>query len=85
MIQDSVGTDKFIQCNTFKAPIFDTHDSLEPSDVSFRYNGTTYMFYDQSLSNLQVRTDIVSDSDITCVALTTDTSQKKNSREKDTS
>lgn len=66
----SINTGKYVQCNTIKAHIFDTHDSLEPNDVSFRYNGTTYMFYDQSLSNFQVRTDIASNQDITCVALT---------------
>ena len=34
------------------------------------------MFYDQSLTNFQVRTDIVSNQDITCIALT-ETSDKR--------
>ena len=72
----SINTGKYIQCNTIKAHIFDTHNSLEPNDVSFRYDGTTYMFYDQSLTNFQVRTDIASIHDITCVALT-ETSDKR--------
>ena len=66
----SVLTSKFVQCNTLKAHIFDTHDSLEPNDVSFRYDETTYMLYDSSLSNLQLRTNIVSDSNIEFIDLT---------------
>ena len=68
----SVRTDKFIQCNTLRAHIFDSHPTLQigDNDISFRYAGVTYMFYDKSLSNLQMRTDIVSDSNIQCVNLT---------------
>ena len=68
----SVRTDKFLQCQTLRAHIFDTHPTLQTgdNDISFRYAGATYMFYDKSLSNLQMRTDINSTNDITCVALT---------------
>ena len=68
----SVRTDKFIQCNTLRAHIFDSHPTLQTgdNDISFRYAGVIYMFYDKSLSNLQMRTDINSTNDITCVALT---------------
>ncbi len=74
----SINTSNFIQCQTMRAHIFDSHPSLETSDndISFRYAGTVYMFYDKSLSNFQMRTDIVSDSNITCVALT-ETSDEK--------
>ena len=74
----SVRTDKFIQCQTLRAHIFDTHPTLQSgdNDISFRYAGVTYMFYDKSLSNLQMRTDINSTNDITCVALT-QTSDKR--------
>ena len=68
----SVRTDKFIQCQTLRAHIFDTHPTLQTgdNDISFRYAGATYMFYDKSLSNLQMRTDINSTNDITCVNMT---------------
>ena len=74
----SVRTDKFLQCQTLRAHIFDTHPTLQTgdNDISFRYAGATYMFYDKSLSNLQMRTDINSTNDITCVALT-QTSDKR--------
>ena len=68
----SVRTDKFLQCQTLRAHIFDSHPTLQTgdNDISFRYAGATYMFYDKSLSNLQMRTDINSTNDITCVAMT---------------
>ena len=72
----SVNVINFFQCQTLRAHIFDSHNTLEPDDISFRYNGTTYMFYDNSLTRFQFNVDITSGYNITCVALT-ETSDKK--------
>ena len=66
----SVNVINFFQCQTLRAHIFDSHNTLEPDDVSFRYNGSTYMFYDNSLTRFQFNVDITSGYNITCVALT---------------
>ena len=72
----SVNVVNFLQCQTLRAHIFDSHDTLEPDDVSWRYNGTTYMFYDNSLTRFQFNVDIQSSFNIECVALT-ETSDKR--------
>ena len=59
-----------INCQKLGAHIFDSHNTLEPDDISFRYNGSAYMFYDNSLTRFQYNVDITSGYDITCVALT---------------
>ena len=66
----SVNVINFFQCQTLRAHIFDSHNTLEPDDISWRYNGTTYMFYDNSLTRFQFNVDITSGYNITCVALT---------------
>ena len=66
----SVNVINFFQCQTLRAHIFDSHNTLEPDDISFRYNGSTYMFYDNSLTRFQFNVDITSGYNITCVALT---------------
>ena len=49
----SVNVINFFQCQALRAHIFDSHDTLEPDDISFRYNGTNYMFYDNSASQFK--------------------------------
>ena len=66
----SVNVINFFQCQTLRAHIFDSHNTLEPDDISWRYNGSTYMFYDNSLTRFQFNVDITSGYNITCVALT---------------
>ena len=66
----SINVINFLQCQTLRAHIFDSHNTLEPDDISFRYNGSTYMFYDNSLTRFQFNVDIQSGFYITCVALT---------------
>ena len=68
----SINVINFLQCQTLRAHIFDSHNTLEPDDISFRfrYNGSTYMFYDNSLTRFQFNVGIQSGYNITCVALT---------------
>ena len=66
----SINVINFLQCQTLRAQIFDSRNTLEPDDISFRYNGSTYMFYDNSLTRFQFNVDIQSGYNITCVALT---------------